>query len=147
LPDAAGAAEPEGELAPPGFHRVRLIVEANNIIGNVDLTGAIDYRHSLRGDVQHDHIAMLAGVTVDHIEHFSPNIFGDVALRGSLFLIQLILLALELTGQELALALQSGLLNRGRPLIIREAILQLLNLFLHILQIVLLGGELTLKLC
>ncbi len=82
-----------------------------------------------------------------HVDHLSPDGVHDIALRGGDFFIQVILLALELPRQQLALPLEPGFfVTAQRAGAIGEPTLKILNLFLHVLKIRLLRIELGLQL-
>src|SRR5579872_779172 len=95
-----------GRAVRSGFNGIGLIVEANNFLGDINLAGTVDHGRALRGGIQHEGIAVFTGVAVENIEHFSADGVDNIALSGVHLLVEVILLALKLAGQHLALTLQ-----------------------------------------
>jgi hypothetical protein len=113
-----------GGRATSGFQRVCLIIEPNDILRNIDLRGTIYYRCSLRGGIQHQRIAVLAGIAVYHIHHLRPNIIDNIGLRSAHLFVQVILFTLKFMTQQLTLALQFTLFSSTeRSMAITEAVL------------------------
>jgi hypothetical protein len=125
---------------------VLLVVEADDVFRNVRLARVIDDGRSLRRAIEHNGKTLFSRVAVEHGEHFPPNLVYNVSLRGIDLLAHILLPALKLPRQQLALSLQSGfLIVTQRPGAGIETILQVLDLPLQIVKIRLLGDELNLQ--
>src|SRR5438552_1535675 len=66
-----------------GLDRIGLIVEAHNVLRDVDLRGSKENRSVLRRGIENDDIAVFAGIAVQHVDHFAADAINDVGLRGS----------------------------------------------------------------
>ena len=89
----------------------------------------------------------VAGIAVQHLEHLAADALDDLALRGVQLFVEVIIAPLQAARQQLALALQFGLLvvaQRARP--IRHFALKFFDLLLKGLQFVLFRRELRLQL-
>src|SRR5207302_7703289 len=65
-----------------GLDRIGLIVEAHNVLRDVDLRGSKENRSVLRRGIENDDIAVFAGIAVQHVDHFAADAINDVGLRG-----------------------------------------------------------------
>src|SRR5207253_7519255 len=75
---------------------VRLVVKSNDVLRDVHLAGSVQHWGALRGSIQHKRVAVFARVAIEHIEQLPTDTVENFALGRVHFLLELLLLALEL---------------------------------------------------
>src|SRR5260370_30258719 len=65
-----------------GLNRVGLVVEADNVLSDIDLRGSKENRSVLRGGIQDDDVSVFAGIAVQHVHHLAADAVNDVGLLG-----------------------------------------------------------------
>src|SRR5579883_459451 len=129
-----------------GLHRIGLVIEADNLLGDVNGVGGINDGRILRRRIEHGDIAVLAGVAVEHVHHLASNAIDNVALGGVYVFLHFVLLAIELLRQALALSLRASLLLIAPGVRIRGNLLtQIVDLLVEGFQLVLPRSELRLQ--
>src|SRR5258708_1612783 len=130
-----------------GLNRVSLIVEADNVLCNVDLRGSEENRIVLRGGIQNDDVSVFAGIAVEHIHHLAADAVDDVGLRGVDVFLVFGVHALEALGEPLTLLPQASFLFLAE--LVRaglKTLLQIIDLLVETFDFVLPRCELRLQL-
>ena len=96
-----------GRTRSASLHWVRLIVQTNDLFGDVDLIGSVENRRILTGGIEHDAVAVFPGVAVNDVDHFSADALEDVLLRGASVFLEVIGAAVALLRQALTLSGQA----------------------------------------
>src|SRR6266481_4776667 len=78
------------------LHRIRLVVQAHDVLREVDIGGGKKDGRVLCGTIKDGHIAIPARVVVEHIDHFASDAVEHVGLRGVYVFLVFILLTLYL---------------------------------------------------
>src|SRR5713226_8519220 len=128
------------------LYRVRLVVQAHDVLRDVDIGGGKKNWRVLRGRIQDGHVAILTRIAVEHIDHFAPDAVEHVGLRGVYIFLVFVLLALYLPRLDFALALQTREFLRaefaGAGI---DALPQIVNLLVQSFQLALAGRKLRLQ--
>src|SRR6266576_2282842 len=128
------------------LHRIGLVVEADDVLGDVNL-GRGEKKGSGRGGRIQDHgVAVLARVAVEYVDHLAADAVDDLAQRGIGVFLQFIVLAVELCRE--ALALRSQPLNfvlTALALARGQALPKIVNLLVHVFNLGLARRELRLQ--
>src|SRR6266478_3813362 len=128
------------------LHRVSLIVEADNILGHVDLVRGIHDRRILRRSVQHHRVTVLARITFQHVDHLSADAVDDVTLLDVHVFLEFVALAIKLLCEPLPLFGQTVLFLRAALSTAGiEALLKIIDLFCKVLDLGLARGKLRLE--
>ena len=92
------------------LYRVRGVVELHDVLGYVDIGGGKKNRRVLRRSIQDGHVAILARVAVQHIDHLAADAIEHFRLRRVYVFLVFVLFPLELPRQLFAFALQTRFL-------------------------------------
>src|SRR5260370_3456847 len=91
-----------------GLNRVGLVVEADNVLSDIDLRGSKENRSVLRGGIQDDDVSVFAGIAVQHVHHLAADAVNDVGLLGVHVFLILGVHAIEALGEPLTLLPEAG---------------------------------------
>src|SRR5258708_21275149 len=129
------------------FDRIGLIIEAHDVLGDVDVGGGKKNRRVLRGSVENGHVAVFASVAVEDVDHFAAGAIEDVGLRGVYVFLIFILLALRLASLYFTLALEAeSFLRTQLSLAGVKTLPQVVDLLVQGLELILARSELRLQL-
>src|SRR5262252_2505040 len=125
---------------------VRLIVQLDDFLGDVDIGRGEKNRRILRRGVEHGHHAVLSRIAIEHVHHLSSDSIHHVGLRGVYVFLQLVVLAIQLLRQPLALGCRPPLLLIAPGgLICLQLVPKIIDLVVHRLQFLLPRRELRLQ--
>ena len=125
---------------------IGLIVQLDNLSGDVDVGGSIDYRCVLGGILEDGDESVFARIALNDVHHFPADPVDHFALRRVHVFLQRGVLAVELCGEPLPLG------GYPRFLVVApgggvgsELLAQIVDLLVERLQFILLRGKLRLQ--
>ena len=131
---------------PPALHRVRLIVQLDDFLRHINAVRGINNRRILRRRIKHRQESAFPRVTVQHIHHLPSDPVHHVALRRIHVFLHLVLFAVQLLRQLLALRLRPGFLLVAPGRLVRGQLLpQIIDLLVERFQFILPRRKLRLQ--
>src|SRR5437763_7875137 len=128
------------------FHRVGRIVEADNVLSNVNLRGSVKNGSVLSRRVQDHGVAVLAGIAIEHVHHLAADAVDDFTLRRVQVFLKLVVQAIEaLRGFLSLLGQTSNFVLAALAFAGSEALAQIVDLFVQVFQLSLTRSELGLE--
>src|SRR5438094_8584816 len=128
------------------FHRVGRIVEADNVLSNVNLRGSVKNGSVLSRRVQDHGVAVLAGIAIEHVHHLAADAVDDFTLRRVQVFLKLVVQAIEaLRGFLSLLGQTSNFVLAALAFAGSEALAQIVDLFVQVFQLSLTRCELVLE--
>ena len=99
-----------GSRCSRSLHRITLIVETNDILGDINLVRGENHRSLLRGVIQDDRVSIVLRIFIQDVHELPPDAVHDVLLGIVRVILKFLLLPLKRAGQLIAFAREPGLL-------------------------------------
>jgi len=130
-----------------GLNRIGLIVEADDVLRDVDLRGSEENRSALRRGIQDEDVSVFAGIAVEHVHHLAADAVDNVGLSGVNVFLVFRIHALEALRKPLTLLPEAGFFFLAQLVLAGlKTLLQIIDLLVEIFDFVLPRCELRLQL-